>query len=84
MAHPGIGLNITVDIDQFTSSMRDARAEILAAETGLPAATWREALDLAGDDRELFDAALRTWRENFTDTAVDPRTIVTALKDARA
>jgi hypothetical protein len=53
----------------------------LDQETGVPAATWREAYNLAGS-AELFETAVNVWRESFATTAVDPRTIVVDLRNA--
>jgi len=78
--------NITVymhaDTSAYADGMADALAETLEAETGIPAATWREAIDLDGD-RVLFGQALDIWRYNFATTTVDPRTVVADLKSAK-
>jgi hypothetical protein len=64
-----------------TEAVTDIQMGALSQETGIPAATWREAYSLAGS-AELFETAVNVWRESFATTGVDPRTIAADLRNA--
>ena len=68
-------------VSPAVDSMTVEQATRLGQETGIPAAVWSEAYDLASS-KEFFEIAFRVWRESFAKTAIDPRAIVTDLKRA--
>jgi hypothetical protein len=68
-------------VSPAADSMTVEQATRLDQETGIAAAIWSEAYDLAGS-KEFFDIAFSVWRQSFTKTAIDPRTIVADLRYA--
>lgn len=60
---PNLTVHLGADVTDTVEKLTTAQMNILSTETGLTAAAWREAHDLAGD-RELFERAVKIWRDS--------------------